>query len=126
MGKVMELLVTIRSRYEAETRRLISENQAGFRNGCSTEDQLLSLPVNHWRLPLQPNEENRFDTHDLSSVYDHVWPDALLLKMPRKGVSPHQIQWIQAWLANRQRCLVAPNTMDPGLASYSPKVSRRT
>ena len=43
MRKVMELLVTNRIRYEAEACCLLSENQAGFLNGCSTEDQLLRL-----------------------------------------------------------------------------------
>ena len=43
IGKLMERLVTNRIRYEAETRRLLSENQADFRNGRSTEDQLLRL-----------------------------------------------------------------------------------
>ena len=35
-------------------------------------------------------------------AYDGVWRDALLLKMLRKGVSPHIIRLIQAWQANRQ------------------------
>ena len=39
---------------------------------------------------------------DYSRAYDSVWRDALLLKMLRKGVSPHLMRWIQAWLANHQ------------------------
>ena len=35
--KVMERLVTIRIRHLAETRRLLTENQADFRNGRCTE-----------------------------------------------------------------------------------------
>ena len=35
-------------------------------------------------------------------VYDRVCRDDLLLKMLRKGVSPHVIRSIQAWLTNRK------------------------
>ena len=43
IGNVMERLVTNRIRYEVYTRGLLSENQAGFRNGHSSQDQLHRL-----------------------------------------------------------------------------------
>ena len=102
-GKVMERLVTNRLRYETETRHLLSEKQAGFWSGCGTENQLFQL---------SQSISNDFQCStikttvliliDYSRAYEHVWRDTLLLKMLRKGVSPHGIGWIQVWLANRQ------------------------
>ena len=43
MGKLMERLVTNRLVYILESKGLITKNQAGFRAGRSTEDQLLRL-----------------------------------------------------------------------------------
>ena len=89
IGKVMERLVTIRIRYEVETRRLLSENQAGFLNGRSTEDQLLRLSQSiSYSLQCSPMKRNVLKFIDHSRAYDRAWQEALLLKMLRK-VSRH-------------------------------------
>ena len=56
------------------------------------------LPVNQQRLPMQPNVENRFDTHPLSKS---VHP--CLAGCPPAENTP-------------EKYLAAPNAMDPGLA----------
>ena len=55
MGKVMERLVTNRLRYFAECHNLHTPFQAGFRTGCSTEDQLFQLPIYQWWVPAPTN-----------------------------------------------------------------------
>ena len=99
----MKCLVTNRIRYEAETRRLLSENQAGLWNGRSTEDQLLRLSQSiSDGFQCSPMKRTVLTLIDYWRVYDRVWRDALLLKMLQKSVSPHIMRWIQVWLANHQ------------------------
>ena len=103
IGRVMKRLVTNRIRYEAETRRLISEKQAGFQNGCSKEDQLFLLSTSiSDDFQCSPMKRTVLTHIDYSRANDRVWQDALLPKMLRKGVSLHLTQCIQAWLANLQ------------------------
>ena len=86
----MERLATNCRRYEAETRRLLAENQAG------------RFP--EWTKHRRPAASALVLTlSDNSRVYDRVCRHDLLQKMQWKGVSPHLIQWIQAWLDNRQK-----------------------
>ena len=88
----MERLVTNHIRYEAETRRLLSENRAVFWNGHSTEDLLLGSHTHDFQCSQM--KRNVLTLIDYSRAYDRVWWYALLLTMLRKGVSPRLIQWI--------------------------------
>ena len=90
------------SENKAETHCLLYENQAGFRNGCCTEDQLLRLTQSIGDgFQHSPMKRTVLTLIDYSRAHDRVWRDALLRKMLWKGVSSHLIRWIQAWLANR-------------------------
>ncbi|MES9973890.1 MAG: reverse transcriptase family protein, partial [Candidatus Thiodiazotropha sp.] len=103
VGKVMERLVTNRLRYITESEKLLSENQAGFRHGRSTEDQLIRLSQSiSDGFQSTPMKRTVLALLDYSKAYDRVWRDALLLKLNHKGVPAHMIRWIQAWLANRK------------------------
>ena len=83
---ITECLVTNRIRYEAETRRLLSDIQAGFRIGRSTEDQLLRLSQSiRDSFQCSPMKRTIMTLIDYLRAYDCVWWDALLLKMLRKG-----------------------------------------
>ena len=101
----MEPLVTNRIRYEAETHRLLSENQAGFRNGHSTEDQLLRLSQSisdGFQCSPKKRTISVRTLIDYSRLYSHVRRETHLLKILHKCVTLHLIRWIQARQANLQ------------------------
>ena len=100
----MEHLVSNCIRYEAQTCRLLSENRAGFRNGRSTEDQLLRLSQSiNDGFKFSPKKSSVLTLIVYSRAYCSDLLDALLPKMLIKGVSLHLIRWIQAWKTNRQK-----------------------
>ena len=98
----MERLVTNRLRYFAECHNLLTPFQAGFRNGRSTEDQLLrhsqSISDGFQHVPMQ---RTVMALIDYSRAYDKVWQDALLFKMQQMGVPTKMLRWVQVWLSNR-------------------------
>ena len=63
IGRVMECLVTYRLRYDAETRRLLRKSRWLLEWMQDRRRVASALPVNLRRLPLQPHQQNRFDTH---------------------------------------------------------------
>ena len=103
IGKVMKGLVTNCHRYETETRRLLSDIQAGSRSGRSTEDQLIRLSQSiSDGFQRSPMKRTILTLIVYSRAYNRVWQDDLKLIMPKTGVSPHLIRWIMTWQANRQ------------------------
>ena len=99
-----ERLVTNRLLYEAETLHILSENQAGFRNGCSTEDKLLRRSQSiRDGFQCKPMKMTVFTIIDYSRAYDRVWRQAQLQKMLSKDVSSNVIRHIQEWPTNRLR-----------------------
>ena len=102
VGKRMDSLATKRLRYFAESRHLLTEYQAGFRHGRSTEDQLLRLYQSiSDGFQQSPVQRTVVALIDYSRTYDKVWRDALLMKMSQKGIRCDMVLWIQAWLSNR-------------------------
>ena len=54
----------------------------------------LALQINQLHLPMQPNEENRFDTHQL---HESIWPclaGCPLFENAPERSSLHEIRWI--------------------------------
>ena len=102
VGKTIERLVTNRLRYFAKLMHLLTEYQAGFRHGRSTEDQLLRLSQSMSDgLQQSPKQHTVVALIDYSMAYDKVWRDALLTKISQKGIPRQMVQWIQAWQPNR-------------------------
>ena len=96
--------MTNHNRYEAETSRLLSHNQADFLSECNTEYQLLRLSNSITDgFQCSPMKRTVLTINDYKRAYDRTWRDALLVKMLRKGASSHMIRWIRVWLVNRQR-----------------------
>ena len=87
MGKLMERLVAERLTWWLESRRLISDKQAGFRRGRSTVDQCLrvSQTVSNG-FQKKPPLRTLMVLYDYSRAFDTVWRAALLHKMLNMGV----------------------------------------
>ena len=102
IGKTMEHLVANRLQNFAESMHLLTEHQAGFRHGCSIEDQLLRLSQSiSDGFQQSPMQRTVVALIVYSRAYDKVWRDALLMKMSKVGIQDHMVRWIQSWLSNR-------------------------
>ena len=103
LGKLMERLVANRLKHIAESKGLWSENQAGFRAQRCTEDQILKLSQSVFDgFQCKKPERTVLALLDFSKAYDTVWKADLLATMLEKGVPPRFVQWVKAFLTNRQ------------------------
>ena len=85
LGKLMERMINFRLYWWLETSKSLSDNQAGFRSGFRTEDQLFRLS----QRILDGFQQKHHTTAvfvDLKQAYDRVWRRGLLLKMKNTGI----------------------------------------
>ena len=103
LGKLMERLVANRLKHIAESAGLWSENQAGFRAQRCTEDQILKLSQSIFDgFQCRKPKRTVLALLDFSKAYDTVWQADLLASMLKKGVPARFVQWVKAFLTNRQ------------------------
>ena len=99
--KVMERIVNRRLMGYLEAGNIISEEQAGFRQFRSTEDQVtyLSQEIED---AFQEKKVLFATWIDLQKAFDKVWTDGLLVKAQRCGVGGKMFRWIKSLLQNRK------------------------
>ena len=99
--KTMERIVNRRLIFYFETGKIISEEQAGFRQFRSTEDQVtyLSQEIED---AFQEKKVLFATWIDLQKAFDKVWTDGLLVKAQRCGVGGKMYKWISSFLHNRR------------------------
>ena len=100
VGKVGERIVNRRLYWWLETTGILSNEQAGFRKKCRTEDQLFRLT----QKVLDGFQEEKQSTAifiDLQQAYDRVWKTGLLMKMQNLGIRSHLYKWIKSFLTDR-------------------------
>ena len=93
-GKVMERTVNARLLRHLEQNNLLGDYQSAYRKNRSTDDQLEVLAQ---------EVENAFQMRhkvlavfiDLTSAFDKVWKDGLLLKLLRGKVEGNMFRWIR-------------------------------
>ena len=96
--KILERL--IHSRIEPVVDSQLPKEQAGFRRGRSTADQvtLLSQDIEN---SFQDNEKAGVVYLDLTAAYDTVWHRGLHLKLLRMVPDRHMVRFIMETLSNR-------------------------
>ena len=124
--KVLERMVADRLYNIAEKSGLFNHQQAGFRKGRSCEDQILRIVQSiEDGLQNKPMQRSVIALLDFSKAYDTVWKEKLLLSMHEKGIPLKYLQWLYAFLQNRQAKvrfnneLSNPRTMRQGLPQGS-------
>ena len=84
----------------------INGSQAGFRNGFSTLDHLLSF-----RMTLdtvyESGEELPVAFIDIAKAYDRAWKAAVLFKAYRMGITGHCWKWLDSYLHDRRMRVVS-------------------
>ena len=101
LGKWMERVVANRLKFVFESRGLLAEEQAGFRAGRTTTDQVLALSQDVSD-GFQERKRTVLVTLDYAKAFDTVWRDGLLWKLVEMGVDARLVRWVQEWLVNRQ------------------------
>ena len=99
--KTMERIVNCRLMSYLETGKIISEEQAGFRQFRSTEDQVtyLSQEIED---AFQEKKVLFATWIDLQKAFDKVWTDGLLVKAQRCGIGGKMYSWVSSFLHNRK------------------------
>ena len=103
MGKILEKVVANRLIFVLEERGLLTGNQAGFRPGRSTVDQVLKLVQDASdNMHAQPRGTRTMATFfDYSKAYDKVWRDGLLFKMLQMGIPFRFVRYTRHFLSSR-------------------------
>ena len=111
MGKILEKVVANRLIYVLEERNLLNPNQAGFRPGRSTTDQV-------WKL-VQSASDNIHESSrkrtvatffDYEKAYDKVWRDGLLSKMEDLEIPQRFATYVRHFLSGRKTRVEVNNT----------------
>ena len=102
LGKVMERMVAGRLSFLAESRGWWSEDQAGFRQLRSAEEQVLRITQSvHDGFQCRPSNRAVLALLDFSKAYDTVWREKLLDVLLDTGVPPRLVLWVRGFLTNR-------------------------
>lgn len=100
IGKIAERMINKRLYWYLETTNNLGKNQAGFRKGKSTVDQLFRLTQR-----IHDGFQNKKHTLgvfvDLQQAYDRVWRKGLLIKLNDMGIHGKLYNWIKFYLIDR-------------------------
>ena len=112
LGKIFEKMVANRLIYILENRGILTDNQAGFRPGRCTTDQILKLIQQASdNMHEKPRGRRTIATFfDYSKAYDTVWRDGLLYKMIQYGIQHRFIRYTRHFLSGRKTVVSYNNT----------------
>ena len=113
LSKILEKHVALNLRNFLEDKKLLHENQSGFRSDHSCETALLNI-VDNWINALNNNETVGTLFLDLSKAFDLVNHTILLQKLKLYKVEGHALKWFSSYLSGRsQKVCVNGNLSDP-------------
>lgn len=99
--KLFETLVKNKLQWWVEFHRHLLENQAGFRKGCSTADNLIGLTV-HVEEAFSRGAGLLAVFLDVKSAFDNVNSQILLNRLADIGVSPTILRYVRFCTYERQ------------------------
>ena len=103
VAKLSERLVMGRLQHFLEKNNLIAPEQAGFRRGRGTEEQLARMTQDIFdALEASPPERAIVAFLDKSRAYDRVWKHGLFAKMDRMGIPRCWTRWVAGLLTDRR------------------------
>ena len=106
-GKIFEKIIFKNLYSYLNANNLLTKNQADFRPGDSTTNQLLYLVYEiHQALENPRSLEVRAVFLDICKAFDKVWHDGLIFKLKQNGVSGSLLMVLQNYLNNRKQRVV--------------------
>ena len=98
--KTMEAMVNTRLMWHLESNRILIEEQAGFRKGRSTEDQITLISQS-----IEDGFQEKNNTVvvwvDMEKAFDRVWKKGLSYKLLNYGIDGKMHRWLNHFLSNR-------------------------
>jgi ribonuclease HI len=101
VAKVVEMMVRNRLTHILESRNLLTDFQAGFRCGRSTEDQISRL-ISHVSDGFQKRKRSVAAFVDFKRAFDTVYLQGLFAKLVKMGLPICLIRWIKEFLTDRR------------------------
>ena len=102
IGKTMERVVKVALTNYIEKNKRLSDSQHGFRNGRSTQTNLIEYLniTTKWL-----DEGKNFDILycDFSKAFDKVCHKRLLVKLKEAGIGGKVLKWLEDWLKGRKQ-----------------------
>ena len=99
--KTMERMVNTRLTWHLENKNILIEEQAGFRKGGCTEDQITLISQS-----IEDGFQEKKNTVavwvDMEKAFDRVWKKGLSYKLQKYGVIGKMHQWITEYLRDRK------------------------
>lgn len=98
--KLLERIINKRLKWYIDKNRLLPKFQTGFRNGCSTYDNLIRLgtAINTW---FNDKKTTTAVFLNLEKAYDNTWITGLIYKISKLKISGAILRWIQNFLTDR-------------------------
>ena len=102
-SKLAERMIQARLQHWLESKGKLNPNQAGFRRGRSTMDQLTRITQEIFdAFESSPPKRAVLVLLDFARAYDRVWKDGLYAKLARLGVPACTTRWLKAFLSDRR------------------------
>ena len=104
LGKILEKIIANRLIHILEDRGVLTENQAGFRPGRCTTDQVIKLVQEASdNMHSAPSGRRTVVTFfDYNKAYDMVWRDGLLYKMIKMNIPHRFVKYVRHFLSGRK------------------------
>ena len=104
LGKLLEKIIGDRLVHVLEERGLLNDNQAGFRPGRCTTDQILKLVQQATdQMHSTPGNTRTITTFfDYEKAYDKVWRDGLIHKMLKMNLPDRFIKYTRHFLSGKK------------------------
>ena len=104
MGKILEKIIADRLIHVLEDRKLLNDNQAGFRSNRCTTDQILKLvqQASDQLHNKAGNTRTLVTFFDYEKAYDKVWRDGLIYKMQQLNLPSRFIRYVRHFLSGRK------------------------
>ena len=102
------LLRIILNRLNPQVERILSDEQAGFRKGRSTVEQIFNC-----RILMERHIESQKDLYhnfiDFKKAFDHVWHDGLWSSLQKYGINSNIISMIKSLYCNSTSAVLINN-----------------
>ena len=100
MCKLMERMVNKRLMWYLERNKILMDEQAGFRQFRSTEDQIAYI-AHTIEDGYQRQQHTATVWVDMEKAFNKVWKKGLVLQLMQAGVSHNMLEWVEKYLSQR-------------------------
>ena len=102
------LLRIILNRLNPQVERILSDEQAGFRKGGSTVEQIFNCRILMER-HIESQKELYHNFIDFKKAFDHVWHDGLWSSLQKYGIKSNIISMIKSLYCNSTSAVLINN-----------------